>query len=95
MKQNQRLAIEKFNPEGWNEIENGWPDYLLVRSTSDNKLEFLAVEVKCKGDRLSDAQRRMHVALLSAGIKVVVVNGSINAKQRVVNRGDGLLNDSR
>jgi hypothetical protein len=45
---------------------------MLVRSTPDGKLEFLGLEVKCDRHQLSDEQRAMHVALLCAGIKVVV-----------------------
>lgn len=43
----------------------------MVR-TKDGEMEFLAVEVKCKGNTLTDAQRVMHIALEKAGIHVVI-----------------------
>ena len=72
MKTNEEAALAEFKADGWSPMRNGWPDYLLVRSTPDGKLDFLGLEVKCDRDRLSDEQRAMHVALLCAGIKVVV-----------------------
>jgi hypothetical protein len=75
MRANEEQAIDKFKAEGWSIIKDGWPDYLLVRSVSNGKLEFMGVEVKCGRDQLSDQQRLMHAALLCAGIKVEVVKG--------------------
>jgi hypothetical protein len=72
MRKTEESALEEFRLTGWSPIRNGWPDYLLVRSTHDGKLEFMGLEVKCEGDNLTDEQRAMHVVLLSAGIKVVV-----------------------
>lgn len=72
MRTNEESVIDQFRAEGWDAIRGGWPDYLLVRSSQDGKLEFLGVEVKCKSGSLSDAQRRMHAVLAGAGIKVVV-----------------------
>jgi len=72
MRANEESVIDRFRVEGWDAIRGGWPDYLLVRSSQDGKLEFLGVEVKCKSSNLSDAQRRMHAVLAAAGIKVVV-----------------------
>jgi hypothetical protein len=71
VKTNEESVLAEFKTEGWSPMRNGWPDYLLVRSTADGKLEFLGLEVKCDRDQLSDEQRAMHVALLCAGIKVV------------------------
>jgi hypothetical protein len=75
MRTNEEQAIERFKAEGWTPIRGGWPDYLLVRSR-EGKLELKGVEVKCKGGRVSKAQRLMHTLLIGAGIKVEIVRNA-------------------
>ena len=72
MRKNEEAVLDEFKAQGWSAIRNGWPDYLLVRSKDDGKLEFMGLEVKHGKDSLRDAQLCMHGALLAAGIKVVV-----------------------
>jgi len=81
MRQNEEAAIAKFRADGWTEFRGAWPDYLLLRMTSDKKFEFMWVEVKHGRDPVRAAQRRMHVALLCAGIKVEVIRAG-KKKQR-------------
>ena len=72
MRKNEEAVLDEFKAQGWAAIRNGWPDYLLIRSKDDGKLEFMGLEVKHGNDTLRDAQLCMHAALISAGIKVVV-----------------------
>jgi hypothetical protein len=72
MRKTEEAALEEFKKDGWSELRNGWPDYLLIRSAGDGKLEFMGLEVKCNKGDLSNEQRAMHVALVAAGIKVEV-----------------------
>ena len=71
MRKTEEAVLQEFEADGWSPIRNGWPDYLLVR-LEDGRLEFMGLEVKCAGDRLSDVQRAMHAVLIAAGIKVVI-----------------------
>jgi hypothetical protein len=82
MRKNEEAALEKFKANGWSELRNGWPDYLLVRTNSDGKLEFMGLEVKHGRDSLRPAQRAIHAVLLCAGIKVEVVNSAPAQKLR-------------
>jgi hypothetical protein len=79
-RKNEEAALEKFKIDGWSVLRNGWPDYLLLRTNSDGKLEFMGLEIKHGNDSCSGPQLAMRAALLSAGIKVEVVkvkkNGS-------------------
>lgn len=72
MRSNEEAVLKEFKAAGWSALRNGWPDYLLVRTNSDGKLEFMALEVKCGRDSVSGHQEAIHVALRSAGIEVVV-----------------------
>ncbi len=72
MLKNEEAALDKFKAEGWGALRNGWPDYLLVRTNTEGKLEFMGLEVKCGNDTLSGPQLALHLALLCAGIKVEV-----------------------
>jgi VRR-NUC domain len=72
MRKTEESALEEFKQAGRSAMRNGWPDYVLVRSTSEGKLEFMGLEVKCRGDVLSDVQAGMHAVLIAAGITVVV-----------------------
>jgi hypothetical protein len=72
MRKTEESALEQFKPAGWSAMRNGWPDYLLVGSRGEGKLEFMGLEVKCRGDVLSDVQDGMHGVLIAADIKEVV-----------------------
>ena len=54
MLKNEQGALEKFKAEGWTPIRNGWPDYLLIRTTTGGELEFMGVEVKHGNDALKE-----------------------------------------
>lgn len=72
-RKNEEAALEKFKIDGWSVFRNGWPDYLLLRTNSDGKLEFMGLEIKHGNDLCSGPQLAMHAALLSAGIRIEVV----------------------
>ena len=72
MRKNEEAALAQFKAEGWSALRNGWPDYLLIRTNSDGKLEFMGLEVKSGNDRVRDHQIALHLALLCAGITVKV-----------------------
>ena len=71
MRRTEESALEEFKCVGWSVQRNGRPDYLLVRLSDDGKLEFMGLEVKGEGDRLSGAQLAMRALLIAAGIPVV------------------------
>jgi hypothetical protein len=59
--------------EGFELLRNGWPDFLLVRGE-----EVVFVEVKPKGQQLSDAQLKVLTVLDRLGLKVrIAVNGEL------------------
>jgi VRR-NUC domain len=72
VRKNEEAALDKFKAEGWSALRNGWPDYLLVRTNSEGKLEFMGLEVKFGNDSLSGHQLALHLALRCAGIKIEV-----------------------
>jgi hypothetical protein len=71
MRRTEESAPEEFKQAGRSAMRNGWSDCLLVRSTGEGKLEFMGLEVKCRGDVLSDVQAGIDAVLIAAGIKVV------------------------
>ena len=59
--------------EGFEVLQNGWPDFLLVRGE-----EILFVEVKPKGQDLLASQLKIHRALEKGGLKVrIAINGEL------------------
>ena len=76
---------EKLEGRGYTVLRNGWPDFLCIRKVSkrtrttygyEHHTEvygLMGVEVKARGDKVSEDQRAVHRALRAAGIPVYVM----------------------
>lgn len=63
------MVHERLEEEGYTVLHRGWPDFCAIR---DSEIRF--IEVKCLGDKLSEAQQQLHLILKLLGIEVEVIH---------------------
>jgi hypothetical protein len=76
-------VVDEYLSQGWKCINNGYPDFLFYKETTDNKMIGFWVEVKrkpcspvCKSDYgvlLNQDQKEAHEILRKMGFEVKVI----------------------
>ena len=65
----ERIVYNELKAEGYEVLNNGWPDFLAI--APDGKLRL--IEVKGNGDFVKANQKRVHELLQQAGLSVEVI----------------------
>ena len=68
----EQKAKARYIADGWEVLDSGWPDFLLVKKRDDGTLELKGVEAKSKNDKLRSNQQRL-LAALSTVLKIRIV----------------------
>jgi hypothetical protein len=84
-------AIGRFiHQQGWSVLRNGWPDLLVfqtVRGLPCASFQCFGLEVKGRGDWLTERQRAVHSVLEMQGVPVLVATTPADALRQMEKKG--------
>lgn len=72
----EKAVAEEYEDRGWQPIRGGWPDWLMVKTDSQEITDFMVVEVKSPQGRLRYNQaiaRRVLESKLGADYEIEVI----------------------